>query len=316
MSGHAWPQRDGIIECLVKWGAEVTQVGSGCWIFPVANGRSVPVTARLADDFLLLDAPGERVESPKILQALLAAGDTLPGACKFVLLPAQCRVHLRAEIVCDEATDFSARVRETLDGFRAACDALHDFGSCECAGAKRAIRPASSAQTAPDAMVQALEESGWKFSEREDGSVAVELETPGDFHQALLEPNGGGVRLTLDLSHAAGVTLAARQALSALLLIANGAVRLVRGFLEHRDGELVAGFRVGYDSAAGERELEHALSALSVAGRLCAREAKILHDEPTARLFLAVYKLGRTTNRKESNHGKVANHAGYLAQGE
>jgi hypothetical protein len=316
MSGHAWPQRDGIIECLVKWGAEVTQVGSGCWIFTVANGRSAPVTARLADDFLLLDATGGRVESPKILQALLAAGDMLPGACKFVFLPAQCRVHLRAEIVCDEATDFSGRVPETLDGFRAACGVLHDLGTCEFAGAEKAIRPGSSAQFVPDAITQALKESGWKFSQREEGSVAVELETPGGFHQALLESNGGGVRLTLDLSHAAGVTLAARQALSALLLIANGAVRLVRGFLEHRDDELVAGFRVEYASAPGAGELEHALSALSVAGRLCAREAKILHDEPTARLFLAVYKLGRTTNRKESNHGKVANHAGLLAQGE
>jgi hypothetical protein len=71
-------------------------------------------------------------------------------------------------------------------------------------------------------------------------------------------------------------------------------VRLARATAEERAGRTAVRFEVVFVSPPCAAEMAHALSALSVACRLCGREAKVLQqDEGAAEEYLALRRMDR-----------------------
>jgi hypothetical protein len=53
------------------------------------------------------------------------------------------------------------------------------------------------------------------------------------------------------------------------------------------DGQTSFGLQVGLPVAPAMEEIDHALAALSIAHRMCAREANVLLNDAAARCYLA-----------------------------
>jgi hypothetical protein len=92
-----------------------------------------------------------------------------------------------------------------------------------------------------------------------------------------------------------------RQALCLYLLEANAALRFVRGFFERNGGTATAGFEVHLEGAPTPAETGHALSALSVACRHCAREMEVLKDVALAGLYGSARGLPTHVERSLTN---------------
>ncbi len=128
------------------------------------------------------------------------------------------------------------------------------------------------------------------MAHRAGDQVAIELDVPDAFCQALVQPKGeGGLRLRVELATVPSACTTGRHAASALLLHASHLVRMARATARTAEGAIVYGWEISLDRVARAREVQHALAALSVACRLCAREIQLLgQDESLARKFLVV----------------------------
>ena len=89
---------------------------------------------------------------------------------------------------------------------------------------------------------------------------------------------------------------ATRLALAVFLLTASSALRLARAHAVDDEGQQRFGFQVCLPPAPTTEELDHALAALSIAYRTCAREANVLLDDAAARCYLGVRDFRCTTN--------------------
>ena len=271
------------IECLAKCVPGLEPAGEMRWSFALANGRALPVTALIEEGWLALEAPLEEAAAGTPLFRLLEWNGQLDGPGKFVAVSGGA-LQLRAEIALDEAVDIAGRLHQSCAGFRAALGRSHG----ESPAAHAVIGPgpieAGGAQ-----LRQALGESGWAFTERAGGRLAVELEAREGFYQALVEQRGvGGVRLWVELARAQALSAASRQALGLLLLTAGGALRPARGAAEAGDGQMALRLEVDFATPPGAAELGHALAALSVGCRLCGEEVKLLEDESIAGRYLRI----------------------------
>jgi hypothetical protein len=91
---------------------------------------------------------------------------------------------------------------------------------------------------------------------------------------------------------------ASRHALAVFLLTISGALRMARGYAEAADGHESYGFQVCLPDAPASEEIGHALAALSIAYRMCARETDVLLDAAAARCYLAA-RDSSTTNEPQ-----------------
>ena len=80
-------REDQIAASLARCAASVKQAGSGHWEFAIANGKPLGVSARLFEDWLLLDAPMTDRIARGGWWDLLRLNATLQGLSKFVLTP-------------------------------------------------------------------------------------------------------------------------------------------------------------------------------------------------------------------------------------
>jgi hypothetical protein len=95
---------------------------------------------------------------------------------------------------------------------------------------------------------------------------------------------------------------AVQQALCLFLFRANAALRIVRGFFERNGGAVAAGFEVCLEGGSEPAEAGHALAALSVACRHCAKEMEVLKDAALAGLYRSARGLPVHVKRS-STHG-------------
>jgi len=212
-------------------------------------------------------------------------------------------LEIRADVAADEGLDVTGRIGLACDGMRAlaaaaAADPVHAAGTSGApavVAADDVLRAASSepacAQDArasgdPDLASIAVE-AEWPFVLRSPQRIAVDLETPGQFQQAIVEPGAGGLRARATLVVARSLPARSRAAVSVLLLAVASLVRLVRGGVVEHDGEATIFIEVNLCADLDAAELHHALSALAVACRLAGREARALLDEEVARAYLA-----------------------------
>lgn len=88
-----------------------------------------------------------------------------------------------------------------------------------------------------------------------------------------------------------------RMALTIYLLTVCSYLRMVRAYAERTDEQICFGFHVSLPSSTTAEEIQHALAALSVAYRTCARETSVLLHDATAKLYLAARNLSTTNDQ-------------------
>jgi hypothetical protein len=267
------------------------------WRLALSNGHSLTVSAQRDAGFLLLDAPAGDSPAVQGLVPLAECSRALPAAVKFALRGSNA-LRLRAEFpLPEESGAAAARIREHLEGMRSVSHRLHNGLSREAAGEEMACpEPQGEGQAIAGSLVEALNEAGWEFHERPGGALLADLETGGRFLQAEIGRCGEGARFRVTLCRSDDAGEAAQQALCLYLLEANAALRYARAFLQREGREISAGFEVHVESGPSAAEAGHALAALSVAARHCARELEVLQDGAMA----GIYRSARTTMNHQS----------------
>jgi len=262
--------------CLRKLVPLVERVEGQQWELVFTNSHAQYATARLDEDWLLLDAPLGANAGGFAPGKLLAWNGRLSGNSKYALAPGGA-THLRAEIPLLEGVQLRNRLGGACLGFQEALRLLE--GEADAVAAS----DAAGSETASD-LISLMADSGWPFTERSAGRLAVPLEARQGFFQAMVEAGAGSaVRVSLDLVRWEEPSPQSRQALSVLLLTACGALRLARAVAEEADSRTSAWFEVRFSEAPEVAELACALAALSVAPRRCGREAAQPEDDRIAK---------------------------------
>ena|SRR2546425_3574053 len=280
----------------------IDQVTSGEWRVLLHRSADLIVTARTTSEaWLVLTAPLPFLQVASLsceeLWTLLGWNGTLPGGVRFAVVPGARFADLQTETAVDRETNLTARVAEACAGFHVAWAKVHGDRDAQTEALTICSAPVSEATCDLPSLCR---EAEWPFSERPDGRVAVELDAPREPAVATLtQRQGEGVRVSVELVLADALTQPCRQTLGLVLLTAGGVVRMIRAVVEQNEDRPVVRFEVNFSSAPTATELAHALSALSVAVRLCGREVQVLqHDEGVAKEYLALWRTrhGTQTN--------------------
>jgi hypothetical protein len=281
-------RREEIITAVFRKCATFAQTtGNGQWKLAVANGKTIPVSAELLGDWLILDAPCEGPREAIDYWRLLALNGGLSGPGKLALL--QDNLRLRAEVFLADEESLASRPAEACAGIVETMAAIE----WPTEGARSAGWPAMAArQTATEVRLSDLcKEAGWDFVERVEGVLAVPLETRVGFHQAFIEPSDTGARANVEIARAANLTETSRRAIGALLLRTAGRLRLARAAVEECGEQAVIRFEARPGPQSRAADLRHALAALSLACDICAREVAELEDERVAAGYLAIARV-------------------------
>jgi hypothetical protein len=286
-----------ILGSLKKCAASVEQIGAGRWNFELVNGKSFAGIAQTFDEWLVLDAAVTDRIARREMWDLLRMNSMVEGPGKFVLMPDNRSVRLRADIpLIDDEYGENDREGESDDNLALRL-------SEACAGLKEAFRnfrgqknehaiPQARSEDAEESSGQVLHrlcsDAGWSFTERSAGKLAVDLDARGGFYQALIEQRNGGAYVSVEVALCDALGATSRQAMSVLLLKTGALVRLARPSIEENETQIAARFEVRFATRPGAVELGHALSSLSVACSLCGREVWAIKDEGIARAYLAI----------------------------
>jgi hypothetical protein len=275
----------------------VKQTGRGRWDFALVNGKSLPVTARLSDDWLLFDAPvRDRLEGDDLWR-LLRLNGTLGSLCKFVLMPDRHSVHLRADVPLarheGDPGDFDDDLNPTgAVSLTELCSDLkagfHSFKEEQISVPAVSQVDSAACEHLSEELRQRCADAGWPFIERSPGTLMVELNARGGFYQAIVQRRGMGAHLSVELSSFDDLSGAGRQALSTLLLSGGGQVKLASPAVDEQPDRIAVRFRVVFSALPAVGELTHALSALSIASEICGRETRAIQDDSIARHYLAI----------------------------
>jgi hypothetical protein len=153
----------------------------------------------------------------------------------------------------------------------------------------------SSARAGAVSIPELLCETGWPCTERGPNDFSVDLgadSTP----PARISTNEKGIDFSVEVVRCPSAAEVTRQALAIFLLTASGTLRLARAHAVEDGDQQRFGFQVCLPPAPTTDELDHALAALSIAYRACAREANALLDDAAARCYLGVRDFQCTTN--------------------
>jgi hypothetical protein len=251
------------------------------WEFGLAGADGVAGSAAMEDGWLLLRFPLHAEWDGVDDWSLLIRNAALEGLCKFVRDPFRFRRELHADLPLDseEALELlPGRMRKTLEGFQSLLGRSRRRP-------KAVAADSTSAPAGRFSLAGLLQETGWPFIERSTVQFAVDLEVPGRFVQALVEDHGGGgVTVRVEAAKYDSLAPSQRSALAFFLLAAGGMVRMARSSLLESGASVVARLEVSL-SAPGPTDLDHALSAVSVASDLCVREAGCLGREQVAEIY-------------------------------
>ncbi len=276
-----------IDSCLREWSEAVNRPADALWEFTLQNGSALPVRARLIEDWLQLDAELGSATDPTHIWSALEWNGRLDGAAKFALGLSGRFMRLRAEIPLDGEAAVAADLAAALAGFERAASLENGSAGEEPVPPHAAALPSQPEASLP--LRELLADAGWQSAERPGGSLIVDLESGGDFRQALVEAGpDGSWRASVELARWESHVPASRDALAVLLLTASGAVRMARPSAGETGDGIATRFEIRLASHASPALVGRGLAALSVACRLCSREAAILSNERIAGRYLAV----------------------------
>ncbi|MGA2173519.1 MAG: hypothetical protein ABSH38_00910 [Verrucomicrobiota bacterium] len=257
---------------------KLAPVGNSGWQFTLLNGAPHVVTAKTDGDWVLFetDCTGAAQCADSFWEALVRNA-SFDGLAKIVLTY-DGSPRLRAEIPVTEDVVLTTRVREVCRGFEAEWTHKDEHSLAE----------ASPEGAEPMDLKSLCSEAGWPFVERGDRKLAVELEVPGGFSQALLIPTEHGVRITCEVATLDAIAEECRQAVSGFLLAASGLVRMGRASVNAIGTSPAAQFEVVFGTAPSPPEISSALECLSIACSLCGEEIKTLQVPAIAERYLAL----------------------------
>lgn len=273
-----------VYRTLGKYCQEANPDGKWQWQCAMLNGTRLPVAASFREGFLSFSYCAEAsVESSSMLGRAIAANAALHRSVKLVFDAARCVLELRSDIAVLDEAQLQARLPWILDGFHHGAPALESIrANCPPSPEPEAAKATEKLEPLPEIM----RDSGWPFTERGPGEIAVDLESEAA-PPALVRMEQGGITASVELARWDGVDGAVAEALPSYLLSVSRSLRLVRACRLHSGPQLIFAFQVGLPPSPTREELTHALAALSVAHRSCVREASLLLDEATARCYLA-----------------------------
>ncbi len=285
-----------VADCLEQCATGIRAIDSG-WECTLRGEVPLLVTARLKNHWLRLcsslSGQSSSRPTPEILDRMLAQNVKLAGGAKFTLAedpPLPC---LSAEILLDdEPSDLGVKISRACDGFS---QALQEFAGGpnrrepDAEPAQADCNKEESDELAAD-LAALCKETGWPLARRAGDQLAVDLDVPGGFYQALVQSRGQkGLHLGVDIMSAPSIGAASRYAVNVLLLHACQFLRMARATTRTADGAAVYGWEISLDRVASVREAEYALAALSLACRLSAREVVMFQqDETFARRYLVL----------------------------
>jgi hypothetical protein len=259
--------------------SELILESDSCWRFALRNGTPHVLTAKTQDDWILLESDcSTKGHPPALFWEALARNASLAGLAKFVLARDE-TLRLRAEIPLLESGDFTTRLREACSGFEAGWA----HSDVQASSALSSAGPAE-----PIDLKSLCTEAGWPFVERSGRKLAVELEVPGGYNQALLVPTVYGVCISCEIAMIDSITDECRQAMGRFLLDASGLVRMARASVVTSGGSTVAQFEAVFGTAPSPLEISRALECLSVACSYCGEEIKALQTPAIAERYLAL----------------------------
>ena len=275
---------------LNKCSDEVMPDGPWRWLCAVQNGTRLPIAASLEEGFLHLACqPGTIGKSTCTLERALEGNSTLAGGVKLALSEldelddqnkASSGLHLTTDIVVLDEKQLLDRFRLALDGFHHGVGLLKSLDS-DGRGDRAATRRAVS--IAGD-LGELLRETHWPSTERGPNEFSANLDADSA-PPATIRMTESGVELNVELVRSNRA--ASRRALAVFLLTATSALRMARVCAVEADGQTSFGLQVGLPAAPAMEEIDHALAALSIAHRICAREANVLLNDAAARCYLA-----------------------------
>jgi len=272
----------------------LTEARLGCW--RVDCGENLRLTATLDDEWFQLRAPfaaahlhGEAV--PRCAWEALLRNGLLPGGAKLVTDPDHSVIHAALELPLDlDATPpaeiagdalgntLTAKINRAVDDLK---QAARPHLNCN----NRAARCHSTAEAAELPALCAA--AGWPSAPRNEGRIAVQLEVPHGYAQAIVAWDDG-LRATVDLYRTEhSLSPSSRQAIAVMLLQLGGTARAVRPAVHSESGRDLLVLQAYLGPHPSARELDRILSGLSVAAGMCQREIGLLSDEKISSRYLS-----------------------------
>jgi hypothetical protein len=279
-------------ECFGRWGEILQHPAQAQWSINSLKGPELSLQARVDEDWLQIRADtGAAAENGRI-RSVLQWNGRLDGAAKYALNREGRSISICAELPLDDEVSIVSDLDETLAGFGRAASLVKD------ASGRKPHRKASPrvesardgvSQESVSPLQQLLTEAGWPFAERSEGSCMVELDSRGDFYQALIETEADGSRrASVELADWESPAPASKDALAVLLLAAAGVIRMVRPVVDDFGDRMTARFEIRFTPGASPALVDRGLSSLSVACRFCGREAAVLNNLRIAEKYIAV----------------------------
>jgi hypothetical protein len=262
--------------------AEVEPVDPWRWQCASGDETHLPISVIFADGFLRLatEPDGLPCDAPAIDQAL-QFNRRLAGGVKFIIDPRRTRLRPCADVVVLDGSQLRARLSWVLHGLLGALEVIDfaaDHVACQMEATK--VEP-------PPGLPEILSRAAWEFTESAANEWSVALDA--DFSSpAKLRTGGDSISVSVELVRTTSAAALQRRALAMFLVTACSGIRFVRACAFERESETAFALEASLPLIPAVEELNHAMAALSVAHRLCAREAGVLLDEAAASCYLAL----------------------------
>ena len=264
------------------------------WTTSLTNGAALPVSARLEDPWLRVEA---RIPEPRETSwwRLLVTARSLPPLVRLALASAPDRamsVLLVADLEDGERPDWPSRVGAVSEELIVAVTRLGHSGFDDC-------EPEPESQP-PESLSDAIREAGWACEDRGEGRIDVSLEGDRTRATARVEPRGGGLCLWTPVARSVRSNDEDRTNAVALFLLHTAhRLRAVRAVARHERGkqEAAVGWEARLPLEPESGEIDRALSALTVACQLSAREVEALSTPALSCHYL--------TQRGARSHGRA-----------
>lgn len=277
-----FPQREAALAATLATATFATRrIGHGAFGFGLHDTGDALGRATLEDEWVRLELPGDIHALWPSAAELLEQNADLPGPAKWAWPHG---AKLPALLVDCWFGDGAAPAQGEVC---AGCASL----SAAAAPPEGRFPEAGAVPATPldSGLCAELIAAGWKSHRRDDGSVAVDLDTGADFFQAHVGGRGHAWLLCRsDVAVSEGGDADVHEALARLLLGASATLRLVRGASIAAEERRVHRFEVGLAADADARALDRALSALTVACATYGPTARALTRPELARVYAAV----------------------------
>ncbi|MGH7201179.1 MAG: hypothetical protein ACREJB_11275, partial [Planctomycetaceae bacterium] len=262
-----------VAEAVAQHATDVEEAGPNHWGFRLDASEAGRGAIRVEEDWLSVRLPVGRIE-PERLAGLLRINGGLAGGVKFGLAPEPPFLTLSAQWPL-EADDLlrsgpgrvgpepgrpapARTIERIFAGLRQGLEHIESCGrspdrattrdrrSPEAVGDLRSNESAGSGDPRrTESLKSLLTETGWSFTERSSGRLAVELDVPAGFYQAMLTPTGEmateqELRIDVELSAGEEPSPLVRRAAGVLLLTGCHAVRMARASLCTEPGRVAA----------------------------------------------------------------------------